>query len=669
MKNMKLSTKLICGFGVLIVIVCLLGGLAVWNMKTVQKAATILAQENVPEVAVANNVERSALSTVYAMRGYAYSEEKPFLEETRKNLGEVKKHLQDAKAHGASSAALTKLKEAAEKAEAAASEYEKLVEETVKLTDGLESERRSAEAAAKAYMDTCYEYLKAMNDEFTVEIKEGSDAAALQRRLDKITIVNDIIDLGNWAIIGTWKSQFRRDPKLFQETQRLFEQVNKKLDELKANTRQDVNIKRIEDCRAAGKTYAANMENFLSKWFAREELGKKRLIAAGHVIDEAKRTAEMGMADTAKAAENAASNLASASTVLIIGLFLAVGIGLMATFSITRSITKPINRVVEGLGDASAQVAAGAAQVASSSQNLAEGASEQAASLEETSSSLEEMSSMTRQNADNAEQAKAQMAEAQSIIEKVNGHMGEMAKAIEEITKSSEETGKIIKSIDEIAFQTNLLALNAAVEAARAGEAGAGFAVVADEVRNLAMRAADAAKNTSNLIENTIKAVRNGNDLTRLTQEAFTENMSISTKIAQLVDEIVTASQEQAHGINQVNTAVAEMDKVTQQVAANAEESASAAEEMSAQAEQMRSYVGDLMSVIGGNGQHTGEPARSAFRLLRARAVSRPETRKALVKAKSSGRGNGKELVLSKTEEVAPHRVIPFDVDKDIRDF
>jgi methyl-accepting chemotaxis protein len=222
--------------------------------------------------------------------------------------------------------------------------------------------------------------------------------------------------------------------------------------------------------------------------------------------------------------------------------------------------------------------------------------------LEETSSSLEEMSSMTKQNADHANQAKAMMSEANTIVEKVDHHMKDMAAAIVEITKSSEETGKIIKTIDEIAFQTNLLALNAAVEAARAGEAGAGFAVVADEVRNLAMRASEAAKNTSNLIENTIKAVRKGNEMTNATQEAFKENAAISKKIAQLVDEIATASEEQSHGITQVNTAVAEMDKVTQSTAANAEESAAASEELNAQAEQMKSFVEDLARVVGGSG-------------------------------------------------------------------
>jgi len=175
-----------------------------------------------------------------------------------------------------------------------------------------------------------------------------------------------------------------------------------------------------------------------------------------------------------------------------------------------------------------------------------------------------------------------------------------MATAIQDVTKSSEETGKIIKTIDEIAFQTNLLALNAAVEAARAGEAGAGFAVVAGEVRNLAMRSAEAAKNTSELIENTIVTVKRSRELTEQTRVAFKENMAIAGKVGQLIDEVAAASHEQAQGIGQIGKAVAEMDKVVQQTAANAEESASSSEEMNAQSTQMKNHVFTLVQIIEG---------------------------------------------------------------------
>ena len=306
-------------------------------------------------------------------------------------------------------------------------------------------------------------------------------------------------------------------------------------------------------------------------------------------------------------AEQTSSNSRTAILFLVIMTIactvLAVALGIILTLSITR----PIHEVAEGLGEGSEQVAAASTQVASSSQSLAEGATEQASALEETSSSLEEMSSMTKQNADNASQAKALMAEARKIVDKVDSQMSGMVHAIQDVTKSSEETGKIIKTIDEIAFQTNLLALNAAVEAARAGEAGAGFAVVADEVRNLAMRAAEAAKNTSSLIENTIVTVQNSRDLTEKTQEAFKENIGITNKVGQLVDEIAAASSEQAQGIGQIGKAVAEMDKVVQRTAASAEESASAAEEMNAQAQQLKGYVANLIKVVEGDrGAHVG---------------------------------------------------------------
>jgi methyl-accepting chemotaxis protein len=303
----------------------------------------------------------------------------------------------------------------------------------------------------------------------------------------------------------------------------------------------------------------------------------------------------------AKAKSDGNTAMANMTVAITIALTaLATIVALTLGYLITRSVTKPINRVVAGLCDGAAQIASASNQVSTASQSLAEGTSKQAASLEETSSSMEELSSMTKQNADNAKTAKDMMSEAKKIVDTVTGHMNNMEEAMEVVMKASEETGKIIKTIDEIAFQTNLLALNAAVEAARAGEAGAGFAVVADEVRNLAMRAAEAANNTSSLIENTIKNVKTGHEATKITQETFKENVAISGKIAGLIEEIAAASGEQAQGIGQINKAVAEMDKVTQATAANAEESASASEEMNAQALQLRDFVADLNGLITG---------------------------------------------------------------------
>ena len=144
------------------------------------------------------------------------------------------------------------------------------------------------------------------------------------------------------------------------------------------------------------------------------------------------------------------------------------------------------------------------------------------------------------------------------------------------------------------------MALNASVEAARAGEAGAGFAVVADEVRNLAMRAAEAARNTGALIDETIKTVREGHELTLVTQKAFKENVEISSKIGSFVKEIALASEEQSRGISQVNIAATEMDKVTQQTAANAQECASAAERLRKQDERLRDYVDQVKELVYG---------------------------------------------------------------------
>jgi len=322
-------------------------------------------------------------------------------------------------------------------------------------------------------------------------------------------------------------------------------------------------------------------------------------------------------------------------------------------------LVKNLDDSMQQVDEAVSQVSAASGEISGGAQSLAEGANEQASSLEEVSSSLEETSSMAKQNADNSNQAKHLATEARGAADEGESSMKRMADAIHQIKTSSDNTAKIVKTIDEIAFQTNLLALNAAVEAARAGEAGKGFAVVAEEVRNLAMRSAEAAKNTTVMIEESVKNAESGVKITEEVAKSLNRIVDRVGKISDLIAEISAASNEQAQGVEQVNSAVAQMNQVTQQNAANSEESASAAEELSSQAAELANMVAafKLSSAGGGAGSR-----RSGGR----RGLPPPQRQYAGV---SDKRGAKPKMIASKpSKSMSSDQLIPLD-DEDLGEF
>ena len=653
------------GFGIALMLTAIIGVVGVYYMHHVGKIIHRLATQEIPETSAVMETERRMWNTHVLSYDFGINlderSKKKWFEEGD-NAGKAADRIVPIATALNHQATLTTANDVRKRL----GEYEKIAMAYTLLAMKNEEIRKHLEKSASAIEKQWEDYINGQNEKME-EAVSNKDFQDIKTCIIKLKLGNEAIDLYNLVR----KHEYQN---IMYQRRENAEMLTDDLNKLVEVTKNTFSLSMAADDVKKGEValeYVEKYTRLMDQWMANKkkqvELSEQSDAAAKRVIGLTTKTALQADKDAYDAGMEVV-NLVSNVRLLLLGLLIgAVLIGSALAFFITRSITKPMNRVIEGLNEGAGQVTSASEQVSSASQSLAEGSSEQAASIEETSSSLEEMASMTKQNEANANEARAQMEAAGKLVEQVDSHMKDMASAIEEITRTSDKTGKIIKTIDEIAFQTNLLALNAAVEAARAGEAGAGFAVVAEEVRNLAMRSADAAKNTSDLIENTLKAIKNGSELTTSTQEVFQENMEISVKIGELVDEIAAASDEQAKGVEQVNVAVAEMDKVVQQNAANAEESASASEEMNAQAEQMKGVVNDLVAMVrGADGKVSGKQHRIGGETMGHRKKSSGGSRKNLSAPRTGDAVRA--LAVRDGREVKPEQVIPFD-DKDFGNF
>ena len=304
---------------------------------------------------------------------------------------------------------------------------------------------------------------------------------------------------------------------------------------------------------------------------------------------------ELLAAETRRVVEERAKGKLFLAVLIPSGVVVVALIGLWLAGSVNRSILA----LTQGLAGNAQLVAAASSQVSASSQTVAEGSSQQAAQLQETSASLEEMAAMVRSSADNSSRAEELMDQARQIIRGAVQDMEATSRSMEQIALAGAEIGKVVKSIDEISFQTNLLALNAAVEAARAGEAGAGFAVVADEVRSLALKAADAARDTQRLIEGAVGSIKQGAQMVSGTRDGFQQVDRVAGDVAGLIAEIAGSSREQAQGLEQLGRAVTQMGGVIASNASQAEASASASSKLDAQAAELRRTVRQLVLLVG----------------------------------------------------------------------
>jgi len=346
--------------------------------------------------------------------------------------------------------------------------------------------------------------------------------------------------------------------------------------------------------------------------------------------------------------------------------FLFVGIGVsilllnVVGWIVAKSIPRSFMLLIDRLAIGAAQIESASGHIASSSESLASSTTEQAASLEETSASLEEIASMTKNNAENSREAKDLTGAMREVADTGASDMDKMAHAMAAIKESSNNIAKIIKTIDEIAFQTNILALNAAVEAARAGEAGMGFAVVAEEVRNLALRSASAARETAEKIEDSIQKSSAGVQINAKVSLSLADIVTKARQADELVAQISIASNEQSQGIDQINSSVSQMDAMTQNNAAGAEESANVSADLRTQSTQLTQLVQELQTLVGGKSSSAKRSSKIKSPLKTKKTQLASSRRVTESKAQSSKPAN--RALTNKDSKSTAHRdAIPLE--------
>ncbi len=270
---------------------------------------------------------------------------------------------------------------------------------------------------------------------------------------------------------------------------------------------------------------------------------------------------------------------------------------LNATCSNIASNIGMISRQAESVSQFSDKLRDGTSQQSSKLQQVAAAATEMSQTIVDMAKNTSDASEASKTSYDTALSGREVVEEAISGIKELSESFAGSSRAVEALGRRSKEIGDIVTVIQDIADQTNLLALNAAIEAARAGDQGRGFAVVADEVRKLAEKTAGATDDIAEKIktiqeetEHSMEQMENGKDIARRAVES-------TNRADEALKSIVHLSGLAQDMVQRIASATEEQSAAADEVSQSMEHVSHVVDETAKQSDELRDLSSELLKI------------------------------------------------------------------------
>ncbi|WP_051249550.1 methyl-accepting chemotaxis protein [Maridesulfovibrio zosterae] len=516
LKDVKLGKKLGLGFAAILIIMTALGLMAILNMNSVSKGSDKLAQMYIPEVAEAIDVQKASLLTMHAMRGFSLTTNEAYWTESKKLLNELRNdHLKDAKALADKYPQLVKLGKNVKKAISAVDQYTTLATQTRKVHDELQKNRMVMEESGRLFMENAYQYLTDQNEKVVKQIELQAPTAEIKERLEKITNINDVIDIGNNIQIKNFKAQAVRKLKILENSLKDFSKIDNELSVLRSVTKQEKDIQTLEQIKKEADDYQKAMKSFYENMLQLQKLDRSREEAADQVLASAEITADSGIEQTQLIANESAGNLDMATIILSAGLIIAVLVGISLAIWLTRAITGPMTKgvvfatkVAEGDLDQTLDIDQKdeAGQLATAMSKMVSNLKLKIAEAEQKSKEADHESERARKAMNDAEAAQEK---AESGRQLIMDAAKRLESVVERMTTSSEElsaqveqasNGALIQTERVSETATAMEEMNATVLEVASNASNA--ATESDKAREKAQEGSDVVGNAVNSIQN-----------------------------------------------------------------------------------------------------------------------------------------------------------------------